>query len=70
MRGAMDDENANEDKVVASISNQTVIQLLYLSDKHHNKTFQNILEIQVWVSLQKRLQVGARNDTRPHHNFP
>ena len=37
MRGAMNDENANEDKVVASISNQTVMQLLYLSDKHSHK---------------------------------
>ena len=67
----MDDENANEDKVVASISNQTVMQLLYLSDKHFHKSLKNIQKrLQVWVSLQKRLQVGVRNGTRPQHNFP
>jgi len=50
MRGAMDDENANEDKVVASISNQTVRQLRYLSDKHFHKSLKNIQKrLQVWV---------------------
>ena len=41
----MDDENANEDKVVASISNQTVMQLLYFNDKHSHKSLKNMREI-------------------------
>ena len=69
-RGPIDDETANEDKVVASISHQTVMQLLYLCDKHFPKSLNNIPEIKVLVSLHKTLKVGVRNGTRPHHNFP
>ena len=41
MRSAMDDENGNEYQVVASISNQTVVQLLHLSDKRSQKSLKN-----------------------------
>ena len=61
----MDDENANDDKVVTSISNQTVMQLLYLRDQHFHKSLKNIRGNKVWVSLQKRLEVGVRRGTRP-----